>query len=366
MATDRAAPWQPDWHVAPGEILSEAILERGISQSDLARRMGRPTKTINEIVNGKAAITPETAIQLERTLGISASFCNSLETRYRESLARESARKELERETDWLANFPLAELTRLGVIRRRGSKTDRLVDLLKYFAVSSPKAWETHWSRPLAAFRGSDSFLSSPYAVAAWLRRGELEAERLPPVKFDERAFRGLLESARELTRIYPPSAGLARLQEASARAGVLVLLVPEFSSTRLSGAARWLRPDRPVIQLSLRHRSDDHLWFTFFHEAGHLLGQRHDVVEELDGGGAGSSADEQQANDFARNTLMAPGLYAAFLESADFSADSVRAFAQKVGVAPGIVVGRLQRDGKIGKGQLNFLKQPVEWAAGT
>lgn len=366
MATDREAPWRPDWRVAPGEILSEAILERGMSQSGLARRMGRPIKTINEIVNGKAAITPETAIQLERTLGISASFWNSLETRYRESLASESAREELERESDWLQNFPLSELARLGVIRPRGAKVDVLNDLLRFFAVSSPKAWESQWSRPLAAFRGSGSFVSSQHAVAAWLRRGELEAKDLSAAGFDERAFRAVLTSARGLTGIYPPTAGVVRLQEACAGAGVLVLLVPEFSKTRLSGAARWLRPDRALIQLSLRHRTDDQLWFTFFHEARHILGPRHDTVEELDGAGGGGTAEEQQANEFARNMLLPPSSYAAFLQSSDFSSNSVRGFAKSIGVAPGIVVGRLQRDRKIGPGQLNFLKQRYEWAAAS
>jgi addiction module HigA family antidote len=73
MVTEQRG-WRPDWTVAPGEILLEALEERSMSQSELARRMGRPTKTINEIVNAKAALTPETAIQLERTLGIDASF----------------------------------------------------------------------------------------------------------------------------------------------------------------------------------------------------------------------------------------------------------------------------------------------------
>ncbi len=86
MATDVASQWNRDWAVPPGEILEEALEERHMSQAELARRMNRPLKTINEIVKGKAAITPDAAIQLERVFGVPASFWNSREAQYRKSL----------------------------------------------------------------------------------------------------------------------------------------------------------------------------------------------------------------------------------------------------------------------------------------
>lgn len=365
MATDRAAPFVPDWRVTPGEILAEALQERGLSQTELSRRMGRPIKTINEIVNGKAAITPETAIQLERTLGIHASFWNGLEMRYRESIARENARAELESELGWLDNFPMPQLLRLGVVRRGPEKTDQMGDLLRFFAVSSPASWEKHWARPLAAFRGSESFQSSRYAVAAWLRQGELEAESVDSVEFDEAGFREMLPSLRGTTLIYPPGASIARLQEANARVGVSVLVLPEFRATRLSGAARWIRPGRPVIQLSLRHRSDDQLWFTYFHEAWHILNSRHDVIEEARSTEVIASGDEQAADSFARDVLIPPLEFQEFVRGSDFSANAVRGFAESIGIAPGIVVGRLQRDRTLKPGELNFLKQRYAWASG-
>src|SRR3954452_11315061 len=116
MATDPGSTIERDWAVAPGEILQETLDERGMSQSDLARRMGRPIKTINEIVNAKAAITPDTAIQLEFALGISAGFWNSLETTYREQLARERATSELEAHAGWADAFPLKDLVRYDLV----------------------------------------------------------------------------------------------------------------------------------------------------------------------------------------------------------------------------------------------------------
>ena len=115
MANEQGA-WQPDWAVLPGEILAEALQERRMSQSELARRMDRPVKTINEIVNGKAAITPDTAIQLERAIGISARLWNGLEIRYREYVALERAQRELESFAHWARDFPTRDLVRFGLI----------------------------------------------------------------------------------------------------------------------------------------------------------------------------------------------------------------------------------------------------------
>src|SRR4051812_31605832 len=98
MNSGVSTSWRPEWTISPGEILAEALEDRAMSQAELARRMDRPIKTINEIIRAKAAITPETAIQLERTLGISASFWLGLESNYRQALARDRAIADLDRE----------------------------------------------------------------------------------------------------------------------------------------------------------------------------------------------------------------------------------------------------------------------------
>jgi len=73
----------PDIAIPPGEYLAEEIEVRGISQKELARRMGRPLNAINEIINGKKAITAETALQLEEAMPeIPARFWLNLETDY--------------------------------------------------------------------------------------------------------------------------------------------------------------------------------------------------------------------------------------------------------------------------------------------
>jgi HTH-type transcriptional regulator/antitoxin HigA len=73
----------PDVAIHPGEYLAEEIKARGVSQKELARRMGRPQNAINEIINGKKSITAETALQLEEVMPeIPARFWLNLETDY--------------------------------------------------------------------------------------------------------------------------------------------------------------------------------------------------------------------------------------------------------------------------------------------
>ena len=92
----------PDHVSLPGDTLQEVLDDREMPQAELAERTGRPKKTINEIIKGKAAITPETALQLERVLGIPASFWNELESNYQDYLARTREEALLQTSTDWL------------------------------------------------------------------------------------------------------------------------------------------------------------------------------------------------------------------------------------------------------------------------
>ena len=96
----------PDYVSPPGETLLETIEALGMSQAALAERTGRPKKTINEIINGKSSITPETALQLERVVGVPASFWNKRESNYREFLARKGEQERLQKQVEWLKKLP--------------------------------------------------------------------------------------------------------------------------------------------------------------------------------------------------------------------------------------------------------------------
>lgn len=357
MAASTQPGWQPDWAVSPGEILLEALQDREMTQSELAQRLGRPLKTVNEIIKGKASITPETAIQLERALGIAARFWTGLERQYRDTLARQEAVEDLRSQADWVDTFPIADLVKNKLVERGRTKAATLANLLSFLGVSNPSAYDR--LDAAAAYRASPAFAASPKAVTAWLRWGELQAADIDAAPFDARRLREALAEIRPLTRKEPFAQVFKRVQTLCAKAGVVVVLTPELAGTHLSGAARWIG-SKAVIQLSRRHKADDQFWFTFFHEAGHLLTgrRRRDFVDgpEPDKG----DPDEDAADQFARDALLPADDYARFVEADDFSRAAVRAFAEAQSVAAGIVAGRLERDKKVGPSELRSLKKPI------
>jgi HTH-type transcriptional regulator/antitoxin HigA len=375
MAAETAKPVVTDYAVAPGETVLEVIESLGITQADLAERTGRPKKTINEIINGKAAITPETAVQFERVLGVPASFWASLEQNYRATLTRLAERERLKRQVGWLQDLPVKALAKRGWVPSADSAVEQMEALLSYYGVASVDAWRTLWTgvREAVAYRHSPSFASDFGAVTAWLRRGEIVARDISSQPYDTARFREILSAARPWCR-EKPEVFTKKLRDECAKAGVVVLFVPELPQMRVCGATRWLAPDRALVLLTLRYKSEDHLWFTFFHEAAHILlhGKREIFIEDQERSSSIKvseySADrakaEKEANAFAADTLIPPARYESFLEKADLSPLAIRTFAKEIAITPGIVVGRLQFDGIIPFGSaLNRLKRRYDWA---
>ncbi len=351
--------YKPDQVSPPGETLKEILELRGMSQAELAERSGRPKKTINEIAKGKAAITPETALQFELVLGIPATFWNRREQQYRESLARQRESAQFKSLTNWLDEVPYRAMIRREWIRERPQRSEQLQEVLMFFGVASPATWNEVWKGEQAAFRHSPTFRSDPGAMAAWLRKGELMAKDIECPQFDPSRFKEVLRRIRSLTQVLPHSVPSLIVKEC-ASAGVCVVFLRELPGTRVSGATRWLNQTNPLMQLSLRYRTDDHLWFTFFHEAGHILlhGKR-DVFlesEELE-----KDQKETEADSFAHEWLIPQREYRMFKRLGARSCAAISRFAHQLGIAPGIVVGRLQHDGFLPHTHCNELKRRID-----
>lgn len=350
----------PDHVSPPGETLLETLEAIGMIQAELAKRTGRPKKLINEIIKGKAAITPETAIQLERVLNIPAGFWNNREQDYREALARLKEQDRLGNQTDWLKKFPINPMIKKGWIKAFSDKVQQLRELLGFMGVAAPDQLQILLSGEVA-FRKSTTFKSDPGAVIAWLRKGELDAQSIRCKSYDPKEFRKALQEIRLLTR-EDPEVFQPKMVRLCAESGVAIVFVPELPATRVNGATRWINPNKALIQLSLRYKTDDQLWFTFFHEAGHILyhGKR-DVF--LETGDSDEDDKEQEANNFAGNTLIPDAKLQKLIRQSFISKASVKRFASELGVAPGIVVGRLQHDKRLPYNHCNELKRRFDWA---
>lgn len=360
MAEMMRNEYRPDLVSAPGETLEETIDALGMAQSELAERMGRPQKTISEIINGKAAITPETALQLERVLGVPAHFWLTREQHYREWCARQAEDERLQAEQGWLASLPVAEMVHRGWVVACANPIDQMRELLRYFAVASPAQWHEVWMNPRVAFRKSLAYASDPGALAAWLRKGELDAHAVTCNPYDAARFKDALRQVRPLTQ-QPLATALSSVQQLCASAGVAAVVVPALNKSRASGATEWLTPSKAMLLLSLRYRTDDQFWFSFFHEAGHIVlhGKRSAFIDDGIDESAGRPDDkETEANAFAADLLIPPVAYRRFVRThGRISKENIRAVAAEQGIAPGIVVGRLQHDKLLPYTHCNDLK---------
>ena len=353
----------PDIAIPPGDTLLEILENRGMTQAELAERMGRPKKTINEIVKGKSAITPETAIQLECVLNVPAHFWNNLEMNYRADLARIASAEELVMGREWLKKFPLAHMRKYGWIEDCKDVAMKVHKLLSFFAVASIAAWENNWGcLPVGriAFRKSKTYEVDLPALAVWLRWGEIVASGMNVASFDRNGFLAGVKKIREMTT-KPIQDVLDEIVEICANNGVAVVFTKELPKVPVHGITRWLSSDCAIIQLSLRYRTDDQFWFSFFHEAGHVfLHGKRDFAYE------GEGADwENEADRFASELLIPNAAYAYFVQVCGtyYTDKAVNGFADSQNIAPGIVVGRLQHEGKIPYSHLNSLKRKLQWS---
>lgn len=352
--------FSPDWVSAPGDTIAEILAERNLSSTDFAVRIGCTPTEARDLLAGRMAITIDLASRLSRLLGASPEFWMARDYQYHENVAR------LERlHSDWAAKFPISDMIEYGWMPPVAPPSSTVRDCLRYFDVSSVELWSQRYVavQQLVAFRASTAFESRRAAIAAWLRQGEILSNDVTCAPWNAERFRQTVSEVRQLTRLKDPAVFVPRLRAACATAGVAVVVVRTPSGCRASGASRFLLADKALIMLSFRHLTDDHFWFTFFHEGGHLLlhADRELFVDEEPN--AATDQEEREANEFAAAVLV-PYEFATKLATLPLDARSIIRFAGVLGVSPGIIVGQLQHRGRLGYQQMSRLKRRYRWHA--
>ena len=355
MRTDEG--FRPDWASMPADTISDILEERGLSTSRFAELIGVTSTFASELIAGRTTITIDVARRLETAFGASVEFWISRDYEYRQDDARLN-----EMTKTWIRQLPLKDMIKFGWIPSMPSASEEAETFLDFFNVPSVSAWHEKYVKleQNVAFRSSGAHASEPVAVSAWLRQGEIQSESIPCQRWNADGFRKSLGSIRALTWQKDPVKFLPELQKICSQNGVAVSIVRAPSGCRASGAAQFVTVEKALISLSFRYLTDDHFWFSFFHEAGHLL--LHDSSELfLEGEFTTSNMQEEEANNFAHHVLIPNEFQAAFLALRGNYRDVMR-FATRAGVSPGIVVGQLQHLGLIGFDQLNKLKRSYRW----
>ncbi len=355
--------FSPDWASPPGDTMTDILEERNLSLNEFAEMMGQTPEHVNELLHGSAMITIETARKLEGVLGGSAAFWMIRESQYRGDVARIQSQDPRSVNAGWLSELPLKDMIKFEWLKPVPRSGEEVAACLRFFGVPDVRAWRETYRGVLemAAFRASSSFDSQPGAVAAWLRQGEIEGASIDCNRWDAKRFQEVLSDVRCLTRRKDPNSFIPELVKVCAECGVAVDIVRAPTGCRASGATRFLSPNRALLLLSFRYLSDDHFWFTFFHEAGHLLLHGKKALF-LEGNYMGSTKEEKEANEFASRALI-PAKFHAELLNLHLNSREVIRFARLIGISPGIVVGQLQHLHRIKPNQLNTLKRRFSWS---
>lgn len=357
----------PDYAIPPGYTLRDTLEERHMTQTELACRMGRPRKTINGIIHGKVQITPETALELERVLGIPTRIWLALESNYSADLARIAETNRLTEKVNWLKKFPITEMVKHGWI----TSTDplsRLRELLSFLGVAYPDVWETLWQEEKQAFRMAAGFSAknNPYALAIWLRAGERQAMALQCEPYSEEHLKRNIAQLRQATRL-SINDSVRAMTMLCAEAGIAVVFEPELQETHICGASYWVAPHKAVIELSMRYKRMDSLWFTFFHEVGHILLHGKTEIFLDNDERAENLQKEREADAFACDTLIPMTAWKTFTQEQSFSEETILAFAKEQHIGSDIVVGRLQHEQYIPYSMFTYLhRSPIGTSACT
>lgn len=362
MATKKNQ-YHPQIAFHPGDTLAEKLEELGMGPKEFAIRTGKPEKTVIAILKSKSSITPEMAVQFEHVLKIPAHFWLNMQRNFDEFLARGERQELLAESTAWARLFPIADMVKKNWLPAKTTIEEKTSELLAFFSISNHTAWEDYYIKQQlkVRFRISLAHTKEPYAISAWLRKGELQANELPTKPYEEKDFKEALPEIKSIMAKHPENF-FKQLQELCLEAGVKVVHTPCINKAPINGSTRWLN-DTPLIQLTGRYKRNDSFWFTFFHEAGHILlhGKKDIFLENIDY----SEKDKQkelEADNFAIKWTLSKEEQEEILQRFRITEEDVIEFAEKFNTHPAIIIGRLQHEGLVPYSLGRQFFEPVEF----
>lgn len=333
----------------PGATIKEQLENRGMSQKEFASRMGMSEKHISHLINGDVQLTHDVAYRLEVVLGLPAAFWNKLEATYREKIVKIDAENALDTDKILAKKFPYKEMAKYGWVTETRSAEERVIYLRHFFEVVQLEKLENMKLLPQIACRRQSITEKADFALIAWAQKAKLEARNINTSPIDLKGLTSEMPNIRAMTT-KNPSEFCPKLVKLFANYGIALVFLPHIGGSFLNGAT-FYESNKIVIGLTVRGKDADKFWFSLFHEIGHIL-LGHLNQEE------GTSVDDENAADaFARDALIPMEAFVNFVDRNVFTKEMIIAFATIVEIDPGIVVGRLQKEGYLEFGWHNDLK---------
>ncbi|MBQ1548553.1 MAG: ImmA/IrrE family metallo-endopeptidase, partial [Lachnospiraceae bacterium] len=166
---------------------------------------------------------------------------------------------------------------------------------------------------------------------------------------FDSKKIRTHLPELRSMT-IQKPELFLPKMQKIFSENGVAFVLLPHLKNSGINGAVKWLNEEHVLLAINTRDLYVDTFWFSIFHEIKHVLQKKNKTVfiSSKENFAEINRKLEDDADRFAANVLIPPEDYKRFSPTKDTTDDEIIAFANDIGIHPGIVAGRLEHEGII------------------
>ncbi len=343
--------WDFPEPIHPGEHLEDFLLDTGLSQAELAERVGLTKKAVNEIIKGKNPITDNTAFRLSKIFAVSPEFWMNLQNDYDAKVARQEEVARLAHEAErHLPNFreTYKELVRLGAVKKLTWNKNNLIEITRslqsFFLVGSLVYVEEKTMN--FAFRKYDRSNLNPYTLAAWVQLGKRKATKTKVEPFDKAQLRARLTEIKKLSQ-KPWQEYVVKLEAVLAECGVVLVYAPKMKNSFAQGATHWIDSDTVLLMLNTYNQDEGKFWFNLFHELGHILlhGKKNVYIDFENGE---RSQEEEQADAFA-NKWLTP-----HIEKLDVNelvgdekeiASTVNTLAKKNDVSPAIIAGRLTHE---------------------
>ena len=340
--------------IPPGMTIREQLDNRSMSQKEFASRMDMSEKHISRLINGKVELSHDVALRLESVLGIPAKFWNNLEALYRENEARVREELDMEHDEEVAMKMPYSKCVSFGWLPSAKNNKEKVINLRRFFEVANLRALE-QVKIPGIVYRKANSSLSSDYALAMWAQKARTEARTIKTEPINIQLLKQSLPNIRSLSST-DPSCFCGEIKSLLAKCGVALVFLPHIKGSFLHGAT-FADGNHIVLGLTLRGSYADKFWFSLFHELGHIVcGHITEITDE-------SESNEEEADRFAQSTLIPNKQYHEFIERGGFSQSEITHFSNMIGIAPWIVLGRLQKENHVPYNHYSSLKVKYAFA---
>lgn len=353
--------------VHPGYYIKELIEDSEMTQEEFAKRLGTTPKTISKLVNGKTPLSSDLAIKLSIMLGTSVEMWSNLQNTYTNLVNECGKNQQLEEQKGILSSIDYNFFVSIGLVEKVKNALQKIENLCRIFKVTN-----------LEEFRESDILLNCRNATSnfkeenfinarLWVESAIKISENIEVEKFNKEKLLEYIPKIKELITASKDEI-VPRLKQIFTECGVIFVIMPPLKNSNINGAVKWINNEKVILVMN-GNKMSDIFWFSLFHEIKHILQEKIKLILIASNVNSTEISDEfereleLEADNFARESLIPTKEFDSFTEEYNFSKESIILFSQNQKVSPGIVIGRLQKEGLLPyKTTLNSLKDRYEF----